>query len=159
MKKINCSTKKKPNIWALVDDRDFDIVNKWKWRPITKFNYIGRWKDSTCKKIILLHRFLLNAKAGEEVDHIDHNPLNNQRSNLRICNNRENKMNLRKHRGTSIYKGVSWNSRNQKWQSFIRYKKNKNLNLGSYKNELHAAMAYNCAARIFFGQFAFLNKV
>ena len=72
---------------TLVSDKDYSLVNKGKWYKqedysghisvVGKIVYNGKYTK------VRLHRLILNAPKGIPVDHIDHNPLNNQRENLR----------------------------------------------------------------------------
>jgi len=108
---------------------------------------------------IRLHRFILNAKDGEDVDHIDHNTLNNQRENLRICSASENAQNKNgwKFRSSGIkYKGVYFNR--GKFQVRIGLNK-KILCFGSYNTQEEAALIYNNTAKKYFGNFARLNII
>ncbi len=104
-----------------------------------------------------MHRFILDAPDGAVVDHINGNALDNRRANLRLCTPTENAYNKRKRPGTvSQYKGVSWDSRNQRWMSQLTFK-NRHLFLGRFDDEQEAARAYDVAARKHFGEFANLN--
>jgi hypothetical protein len=73
---------------------------------------------------VYLHRALLNPGPDELVDHINRNSLDNRRSNLRIASRTVNNINRGKNktwRGrptSSIYRGVSWNNKIEKWQGF-----------------------------------------
>lgn len=88
-----------------------------------------------------------------QIDHEDRNPLNNQRSNLRVATKAQNNANKRKHKNsTSVYKGVSWNSEKHKWVVYVQSK-----NLGYFESELDAALAYDLEAKKRFGVFAVLN--
>lgn len=88
-------------------------------------------------------------------DHKDHNGLNNQRSNLRIATHGQNMAN-KSPSGKSKYMGVSWNKNDKKWRSQIR-KNRVTIYLGSYINEIDAAIAYNNKAVEVHGEFANLN--
>ncbi|MGG4499134.1 HNH endonuclease [Brevibacillus reuszeri] len=83
-----------------------------------KFYVRGDVRESGKKKSILLHRFITNALPGEEVDHINHNPLNNTDDNLRKVSGAQNSQNRDgpNKNGTSGYRGVSWHKRIGKWQ-------------------------------------------
>lgn len=105
----------------------------------------------------LLHRIIVGALPNEQVDHIDGNPLNNKRNNLRICNQSQNMMNITRNvEKTSKHKGV-WRDGNR-WCSKIQ-KEKKVIWLGSFSSETEAALAYNEAARKYHGEFAVLNEV
>jgi hypothetical protein len=105
----------------------------------------------------LLHRLILNAKENEIVDHIDRNPCNALRSNLRIvppsvnCHNRTKAANT-----SSKYMGVS-KSRN-KFLATVT-KDGITYNGGEYESELVAAWARDRLAMKIYGDFARLNNV
>ena len=69
-----------------------------------------------------MHRYILNLKKGDMIDHINGNGLDNRRSNLRICTHTQNQANRRLSKNnTSGYKGVWWSGINNKWISVIAY--------------------------------------
>lgn len=105
-----------------------------------------------------LHRFLTGASPGEEVDHINGDPLDNRRSNLRNCTHIDNGRNLTKWKSktSSRHKGVCKRP-NGKFQAYIVVNK-KQIYLGIFDNENDAATAYNNAALFHFGKFAKLNQ-
>jgi hypothetical protein len=88
-----------------------------------------------------------------DVDHIDGNPLNNQRNNLRICTHHQNCLNNRgcgKNRYKGVYKIKNTIYSRIQYNGIDRY-------LGSFKTEEEAAMAYDKEALVLFGEFANLN--
>jgi hypothetical protein len=85
-------------------------------------------------KSVLLHRFIIGAKQGEEVDHINRNPLDNRRSNLRICTRMENTQNRRA-------KGYFYCKRDKKYISKLNVNK-KTIYLGRFDNPEEAREAY-----------------
>lgn len=95
MKEITLSR----DLKAQVDDEDYDYINKWKWSamPRGKNFYAIRIKKINGKnKTFLMHREIIkNIPEGKEIDHVDRNGLNNQKSNLRIVDHRENLKNSR----------------------------------------------------------------
>lgn len=119
-----------------VDDEDFEYLNQWKW-------YLsGRYVISGDKRK-KMHRLIINAKEGELVDHIDRNPLNNTRENLRIVDACENTHNQRRRINTiNNYKGTQFIKRLGLWQSRCRIYGHDYI-LGFYKSEIAAAYAYN----------------
>ena len=146
------------NKTIVIDDEDYPLVSLFKWR-LDKDGYVVCGLRINNKHITLrLHRLIGNAKPREEVDHIDHNTLNNQKLNLRICTHSQNHMNKRKYKGTSQYKGVSWYQHAKKWGAYIRLN-NKTIHLGIHENEKEAAIKYNQMAKELFGNFAHLNKI
>lgn len=110
-------------------------------------------------KKVLLHRYLLNAKDGQFVDHINGNGLDNRMCNLRLCSLSENQMNRKKQsNNTSGYKGVTWNKNKSKWAVRIQFNK-KSKHIGYFNCVKEAAKAYNDAAIKYHKNFAVLNKL
>lgn len=107
-------------------------------------------KSSTYKKKAPLHRLIYPNYAV--IDHIDRNPLNNRKINLRECNLSQNAMNSRgtKTKFKGVYVGVG-RIRSTIKAYGVKY------NLGTFKSEEEAAVSYDYAARILHGEFAFLN--
>ncbi len=156
---------------ALVDDEDFERVNQYKWCAMKcgkTFYAVRNRSIKTChesgktqklkRKLILMHRFIMNALDDVWVDHVNHNGLDNRRSaNLRICTPRQNHMNQIPCRGeTSKYKGVTWFKRDGLWVAQIYYK-GKHFHLGCFTCEIEAAKTYDRRAREMFGPFAYCN--
>ena len=155
MKKIKLTQGK----FAIVDNEDYEWLNQWKWCYNSDgYTARGQW-DPVTKKIItiLMHRLIMNAKKGEEVDHANHNTLDNRKCNLRICTKFQNMQNskLQKNR-SSKYKGVCWHKDNKKWKAYITYE-GKRIHLGYYDIEEEAARVYDKKAIELFGKFAYLN--
>jgi hypothetical protein len=106
-------------------------------------------------KIVLLHRLILTAPIGTFVDHRNHDPLDNRRSNLRICSHAKNlaNQNVQTRTKSSQFKGVSWAKHVNKWRSLIQVN-GVSFHLGLFSDETQAAQAYNQAAIHHFGEFA-----
>ena len=75
---------------SLIDPEDFEKVSGYRWFAIKKRGYVVAKKNS---KRIWLHRLIMNPPQGLVVDHINGNPLDNRKSNLKICSIRENNKN------------------------------------------------------------------
>jgi hypothetical protein len=146
---------------ALVDDEDYERASAFKWTATkTKTNVYAVRKVRTPSGRTtsqLLHRFLMGVTHPRiDVDHEDHNGLNCQRSNLRLCVRGENDGNRRKSRGASQFKGVSWDGARELWRACITIH-NTSKFLGRFHDERDAALAYDAAARGAFGVFANCN--
>jgi len=130
-----------------IDKQDESVVDNLVWR--IDHGYLRN-------KSVYLHRMLLDFPKGC-IDHIDGNPLNNKRNNLRICSQQENTMNKRKSRNSSSkFKGVSWIKRDRRWYACIN-KDYKTYSLGTFKDEIDAAKAYDKKAIEMFGKYAKTN--
>lgn len=121
---------------AIVDAADYAIVSEMKWHARKGHNgvfYAGHSaKDGST---ILMHRFLMNAEKGEEVDHRDWDGLNNRRKNLRIVTGSQNCY----HRKDA--KGYYWHKREKRWRAQIGVNKRK-IWLGGFPTEALARAAY-----------------
>ena len=135
-----------------VDDEDAHLLNERKWY-VDGYGYVARQvKARGVRRIILLHRVILGAVAGMSVDHIDGNPANNQRANLRVCTHAENMRNRKKHSNNkSGFKGV-YRSRDR-WRAQIKVNGTR-IALGTFANIEDAAAAYAQAAPRYHGEFA-----
>lgn len=152
---------------TIVDDEDFEMLNQFKWYyhrdwrsphrgyAVRNSLYIKGEK----RHQIVMHRLILNAPPGIEVDHINRNTLDNRRINLRLCSTKQNLFNREKKQNCiSQYKGVTLRPSTGKWQACIA-KNGQSFYLGVFESEIGAAKAYNEAAVKLFGRFAGLNNV
>lgn len=160
MKKINISTPKYPNTFTFVDDEDYIYLSQWKWFK-TYYGYVARNIKKISPSRIIMHRDIMKAESKTDVDHINHNKLDNRKSNLRICTRSQNMQNMKP--SDDGYKGVSYfgdykAKRIKKWRARIRYNY-EYIYLGYHKTEKEAAKAYNIKAKELFGEFAYLNRV
>jgi len=117
-KKINLTQGK----FALVDDDDYEKLNKHKWHAVKKGRVFYVARKTTNDGTVYMHRYLLGLKSGDDKfgDHIDRNPLNNRMSNLRVV---DVVGNLRNHSGrshnTSGSNGVDYYKAYNKWRARI----------------------------------------
>lgn len=164
MREIIIESPKHGTHTVLVDDEDYELVSQYKWHIIkgkksfyaNANNYLGKIDNKYVNKPIKLHRLIMNAPDGTQVDHKDHNGLNNQKSNLRLCNNQKNNFNQTKRPNTSSqYKGV-YLYRNGTWEAGLTLD-NKKVYLGRFEKEEDAAHQYDYHAIKHFGDFASLN--
>jgi len=145
---------------AIVDDRDHErLVAMGNWYAATTRpgHFVAlTWLN---RKNARMHRIILNAPQGLDVDHINHNTLDNQRHNLRLCTHRQNLQNQLKQKGrSSKHKGVYWHKNNKRWVAKIKIN-GLIKSLGCFGNEDDAGNAYNEAAKEHFGEFAYLNDL
>ena len=115
---------------ALVDDEDYERLSKFKWCAQKKGNVWYAMRNSLRgelkkRKMISMHRFLMNTPEGMDTDHWDGNGLNNRVSNLRIVTRRENLQNLKniKNKKTSCFPGVRFKKDNKchPWEAGIYF--------------------------------------
>ena len=149
--------------FTIVDDEDYEELVKHKWYAQKRGNLYyaerGVYEKKTRKRhLVRMSHQVLGVLPGIVIDHINGNPLDNRKSNLRICTLGENARNARKTRGTSKYKGVRWYKPLRKWRAQI-WHNNKSIHLGYFTNEQEAAKIYNKKAKELFGEFARLNDV
>ncbi|MEE9316533.1 MAG: HNH endonuclease [bacterium] len=143
---------------TIVDDCDYGKLAQYKWHTLKVRNLYYAVKSFYKPRIdILMHRMILNARKGQQIDHKNGDGLDNQRSNLRYCTNAENHYNQRPRLGgASKYKGVCWNKQCRKWVAQIQVNGETKF-LGYFKDEIEAAKVYDSKAKELFGEFARLN--
>jgi len=138
---------------AMVDEEDVEGLCRLSWH--FKKHRSGGYAASA--EGISMSRFLLRAAPGEIVDHINHDTLDNRKSNLRIVTNQQNQFNQKPQMGgSSQYKGVHWVTAKKCWRAQVRLDKKLHL-VGLFKDEKEAAKAYDIRAKELFGEYAYLN--
>lgn len=145
---------------AIVDDEDFEWLNQYRWSAAhtkERWSAVGPIRGEDGKnKTIAMHRLILNAPNGMFVDHINHDPLDNRRANIRLCTPAENTRNRRPQKNGSGYKGVRYKKNQNLWEARIRLN-GKRRSIGYYATAVRAAIAYDKAAREMHGEFAHTN--
>jgi hypothetical protein len=145
---------------AIVDAEDYGLLSKFKWHAHER----GRtWyaRRAASNKTIFMHRAILEYHSYDltsgEVDHINGDGLDNRKSNLQVISHAEN---IRKSRvqinNKSGFRGVSWHKGDRRWQVVIEVDNIKKY-IGSFRTKIAAALAYDQAAKKYFGKFANLN--
>ena len=135
------------------DLEDFDLIKEHVWyeyiNPKTKYNSLRTREYNTHKSILMTA--LLGCKL---YDHIDRNPLNCRRSNLRPATYQQNTSNRSKmSNNTSGFTGVIWDKKSQIWVAniCINYKR---IYLGRFHNKDDAIVARLNAEKKYFKEFA-----
>lgn len=145
--------------FAIVDDEDADRLQGYAWY-LTRSGYawrtVGGRRDRRNEG---MHRVILNAPKGSTVDHINRNPLDNRKANLRLCTHSQNSWNSGyRSNNTSGYRGVMWIQHHQRWAARIAAH-GRRYHLGEFRDARAAALAYNEAALRLHGEFAVTNTV
>jgi hypothetical protein len=131
---------------ALIDLEDVDKVKDMKW--YTSHGYVLNKQNKQ-----RLHRFIMNCPDGMVIDHINHNRLDNRKSNLRICTQHQNNMNQGiRNNNTSGIIGVSFDRQKNKWMAYITYNGRK-IHLGSFNTKEEAIQARKNAEIEYFGEY------
>jgi len=147
--------------YAIVDPEDFERLNQYKWhcshrgyakRAVPHAPAKGR------QRLVGMHQELCPVPEGMVVDHINRNPLDNRKANLRPATRRQNTWNRKLTRKTrkTRYTGIHWDKRSRKWEVLVRID-GRNRGFGAYADEVEAAKAYDRVAKQHRGEFAALN--
>lgn len=112
---------------TLIDAEDFEIAQERVWSLVSPGYAMAitrAWEGA--KRRMSLHRVVMGANKGEEIDHINHNSLDNRKENLRICSHVKNMHNMKtRSDNSSGVKGVSLithHKRDKPWHSYIEIK-------------------------------------
>lgn len=127
---------------------------------ITSSGYV---KIRFLRKQYVAHRlawlYMTGSWPKEEIDHINHVRWDNRWTNLRAATRQQQSACARLSSNNLCgYRGVSWDSRCEKWFGRIKYNGEVTY-LGHYDNKEDAAFAYNVKAKEFFGEFAYENEI
>ena len=148
--------------YAIVDPEDFEQLNQYKWN-CTHYGYamravsVGSGKGKK-QAAVYMHAAVCPAPKGMITDHINRNPLDNRKANLRPATQKQNVWNRKfaKEGGRSRHNGIRWDKNRQKWQVRLTID-GRRESFGYYADEAEAAKAYDRVARQYRGEFAVLN--
>lgn len=151
---------------ALVDLNDYKYLNSFSWCAANTRNdrFVAMRTDRSGEKqrSILMHRAIIGEEKiskGEVIDHVNGNPLDNRRENLRICKIGLNMKNCKKYKNNKTgFMGVYYYKRLGKWTASIQ-SDGKRHHLGTFDNPEDAAIAYDERAIKLHGEFATLNFI
>lgn len=149
-------------LYAKVDDDDFERLNKFKWYTLrqgkSSLNLYARRTARINRRnvTILMHREILQGNHSR-TDHIDGDGLNNQKDNLRIATPVQNGMNMKLKKHSVPYKGVSQVKSSKRFKSVIKINKQYSF-LGTFSTAIDAAIAYDAAAYLHYGDYARTNQ-
>ena len=166
MKKIPLSGKNGVGKFALVDDEDYESINKHGWFMsgrgiLSQYAVRGEWKkiNGVAKnQRIYIHRVVMGLGNAREdkvfVDHKDGNTLDNRKENLRLCTRAENTRNLNRLRtnNKSGFRGVHFDKKINKWRVLITYNRKKYY-FGSFIEKMDAVKRHEIEAKRMFGEF------
>lgn len=162
--------KRVPSYTVLIDKQDAHLLDSMRCTPdrrkSTTYVLCYTVGHTGPRKPIRLQNLIMQPPPGKEVDHKNHNGLDNRRENLRVATRQQQMWNTRTHHDTaSGFKGVLYrhdlapgNVRNTRrlWMAYIRMN-GKRQSLGHYEDPESAARAHDAAARELHGEFAYLN--
>jgi hypothetical protein len=147
---------------VLIDEEDLALVSQYRWYinkskiPRKNHRYFRTQQLYNPKPyIILLHRLIMGCVCNDGlfIDHINCNPFDCRKENLRICTPQQSAKNCRKYStNTSGYKGVCWNRKRVMWEAQISVN-NKHIHLGFFKSRLTAYAAYCEASKKYHKEF------
>ena len=137
-----------------IDNDDLEKCSKLTWHYAK--NKDSKYIQTRIKgTMVKLHRYIMNISTSNlVVDHINRNPLDNRKSNLRICSYKENSFNKSiRVDNTSGIPGVSFHKTNKKWRAKIKYN-NLTIHLGYFEDINEALINRRVAEEILFGEYS-----
>lgn len=142
----------------IIDAEDIEAVSQYWWykKPDQDYIICDLHHKGKLLRRIRLHRFLMNVLDDNRVvvDHINRNPRDCRKSNMRIATQSQNCLNKSRHsKNTSGYTGVQYEKSKGKYVAIIQIAR-VNIRLGSSESKIECAQMYNEAAKILYGDFA-----
>lgn len=141
---------------TLIDAASEPLLSGRPWRHlVTKDGRHYAQRTDPGNVASYLHRLILGAPRGTQVDHIDGDGLNNTRINLRLASASLNGANRGPTKGRR-YKGITPGKRAGSWLAMITVNR-RTRSLGVFESQEDAAKAYDVAALEAWGEFAYQN--
>lgn len=151
---MSCVIKSTSGKDIIVDEETFEYLSSLKIHT-SSLGYPYVFEHG---RVVYIYRKIIGANSSEKVDHINGNPLDNRKINLRVCSHAENMRNRKiiSTKNTSGYKGVSYHTANKKWRAKIKLN-GIDIHLGYFDNPVDAAKKYDDASRKYHGDFSKTN--
>jgi hypothetical protein len=163
MSRSFCFFKTKTGHKVKIDSEDLDRVSQYSWRVTQattgRLRVVASIPTAKGYRTTTLGKFLMNPPKGKQVyarrfqEELDY-----RKENLIVCTLKERQRLLPKNRkdSSSQYRGVSLIKSTKKWRAGVQFDQT-SINLGDFRTEKEAALAYNKAARKYFGRLAYQN--
>lgn len=138
------------------DKEDYDLIKDYHWELHRGYVTCHRWNIETkSDNQIKMHRLIMGLKdnqdySGCQIDHINHNKVDNRKENLRVVNNVQNSWNKSVWREDGSKVGVRLER--SKWLASITVD-GKMIRLGKYDNYDDAVQARIDAEKKYWGEY------
>ncbi len=129
---------------TVVDDEDYDDLIKYSWYASGLQGRPARRLKAGPRKLIYMYHHILSVLPwvislnGYSVDHIDGDPLNNCRDNLRLVTQKDNMRNTIRY---GLNQGIAYDSTHDKWKAYIDQPDQPRINVGTFVTEDEARKA------------------
>lgn len=135
----------------------FDLEDYDKIKDICWLIADDRVKGTIKNKLVLIHRLLTNINSNQLIDHINLNPRDNRKSNLRLATTSQNGMNRKGNGIMSKFglKGIYWDNSKNRWRCQLKKNKKHVFRKMFYdlKEAIHAQIE---AEKIHFGEYRYV---
>jgi len=130
----------------LIDAQDLELVSQYSW-TVTKEGYAKKYLEKLVdgkrlRKVVYIHRLIMDAKENEIIDHINQDKTDNRRNNLRLATKSLNSLNSHKVRSSTGYRGVLKNTQKGKAYKARITHKGRQIHLGHHDTPEEASKAY-----------------
>lgn len=94
----------------IIDDEDLTKIQGYRWTSVR--GYAAAFQSSR-PRTVYLHRIIMDAKPGQVIDHINRDPKDNRKSNLRFVTQQENCLNSSINNNPPY---IHWHKLNKRWR-------------------------------------------